>query len=56
MTPSTIEDPGARDYDEVWIFDNPSGETTERWFHAAGCRRWLTVARDTRFDEVGETR
>ena len=21
--------------------------TTERWFHAAGCRRWLTVRRDT---------
>ena len=24
----------------------------ERWFHAAGCRRWLTLRRDTRTDEV----
>ena len=33
--------------DEVWIFDNPDGETTERWFHAAGCRRWFNIVRDT---------
>ena len=25
-TPSTIEDPDARDFDEVWIFDNPDGD------------------------------
>ena len=43
--PSTDAD--ARDFDEVWIFDNPDGHTTERWFHAFGCRRWLTVRRDT---------
>ena len=51
-TPSTIEDPDARDFDEVWIFDNPDGVTTERWFHAFGCRRWLTVRRDTSRDVV----
>ena len=51
-----IDDPDARDFDEVWIFDNPDGETTERWFHAAGCRRWLTVRRDTRVDRVLEVR
>ncbi len=55
-TPSSIEDPADRDFDEVWIFDNPDGATTERWFHAAGCRRWLTVRRDTRADRVLEIR
>jgi sarcosine oxidase delta subunit len=28
--------------------------TTERWFHAFGCRRWLTVRRDTSTDTVVE--
>lgn len=54
VTPSTISDPEARDFDEVWIFDNPAGETLERWFHASGCRRWLTVRRDTSADRVLE--
>lgn len=54
--PPTIADPDARDFDEVWIFDNPDGPSVERWFHAAGCRRWLTVRRDTRTDTVLETR
>jgi sarcosine oxidase, subunit delta len=26
---------------------NPRGEHLERWHHAAGCRRWFNVARDT---------
>jgi heterotetrameric sarcosine oxidase delta subunit len=34
------------------MFDNVAGITTERWFHAAGCRRWLTLRRDTRTDQV----
>jgi heterotetrameric sarcosine oxidase delta subunit len=55
-TPSAISDAEARDFDEVWIFDNPDGRTTERWFHAAGCRRWLTVVRDTAIDRVLEVR
>lgn len=55
-TPSTIADPAERDFDEVWIFDNPTGPSTERWFHAAGCRRWLTVVRDTSIDRVLEVR
>ena len=53
---STIADPDERDFDEVWIFNNPDGPTTERWFHAAGCRRWLTVRRDTSIDRVVEVR
>ncbi|NDD62806.1 MAG: sarcosine oxidase subunit delta, partial [Acidobacteria bacterium] len=24
------------------------GVITERWFHTFGCRRWLTLERDTR--------
>jgi sarcosine oxidase, subunit delta len=46
----------ARAVAEVWIFDNPTGPTTERWFHTAGCRRWLTVIRDTSVDRVLEIR
>jgi sarcosine oxidase delta subunit len=34
------------------MHDNLEGITTERWFHAAGCRRWLTLRRDTRTDRV----
>lgn len=38
--------------DEAWadyLFyrQNPKGEHRERWVHAAGCRRWFNVARDT---------
>ena len=50
--PKWIEGDDARNLDEVWNFENPDGVTTERWFHAAGCRRWLTVHRDTSTDTV----
>jgi heterotetrameric sarcosine oxidase delta subunit len=52
VVPDAITDPDARNLDEVWMFENPAGPTTERWFHAAGCRRWLTVRRDTTTDTV----
>lgn len=55
-TPDWLTDPADRDFDEVWVFENPAGATTERWFHAAGCRRWLTVRRDTAVDRVLEVR
>lgn len=38
----------ARDIDRVWMRTNPEGLTTERWYHELGCRRWLTLERDTR--------
>ncbi|MDR7303847.1 sarcosine oxidase subunit delta [Haloactinomyces albus] len=43
--------------DEDWarfLFfrDNPKGMFTERWSHAAGCRRWFTVRRDTVTNEI----
>ena len=50
--PDWITDPDERDYDEVWVFENPDGLTIERWFHAHGCRRWLTVRRDASVDRV----
>jgi heterotetrameric sarcosine oxidase delta subunit len=34
-------------YAQVWMRDNRAGPQEERWFHFAGCRRWLTVERDT---------
>lgn len=50
--PETLTDPDARDLDRVFMHDNLEGPVRERWFHAAGCRRWLTVVRDTRDDRI----
>jgi heterotetrameric sarcosine oxidase delta subunit len=41
-----------RDYTNVWLRDNLDGPQVERWFHHAGCRRWLTIERDTRTNTV----
>jgi len=48
--PESITDPDARDLDRAFMRINPAGLTTERWFHVAGCRRWLTLRRDTTSD------
>ncbi|MFC4499620.1 MULTISPECIES: sarcosine oxidase subunit delta family protein [Streptomyces] len=45
--------------DEEWaryLFfrDNPKGPFAERWSHAAGCRRWFNVVRDTATNEIVE--
>jgi heterotetrameric sarcosine oxidase delta subunit len=40
------------DYRRLWLPQNAAGLQTERWFHFAGCRRWLTVERDTTTNEV----
>lgn len=50
--PERITDPLARDVDYSWMHDNLDGVTTERWLHAAACRRWLTVRRNTTVDAV----
>jgi len=50
--PDRITDPVERDVDYVWMYDNIHGVTSERWFHHAGCRRWLTLRRDTSTDTV----
>jgi len=31
----------------VYLRDNPAGEHRELWYHAAGCRSWLVVTRNT---------
>lgn len=49
-TPDEIADADARDLDRAFMRANPEGPQTERWFHAFGCRRWMTVHRDTRSD------
>jgi sarcosine oxidase subunit delta len=43
-------DPAAAEavYEYVYLRDNPDGAHREYWYHAAGCRRWLEVERDTR--------
>lgn len=53
-------DPAAPDAAEqfhayLYERDNPRGPTLEHWYHAAGCRRWLAVRRDTFTHEVLET-
>jgi heterotetrameric sarcosine oxidase delta subunit len=40
------------DYERVWLRRNDAGVQEERWFHFAGCRRMLTVLRDTRTNEI----
>ncbi|MGH7714236.1 MAG: sarcosine oxidase subunit delta [Gemmatimonadaceae bacterium] len=35
------------DFRRVWLKTNAAGAQVERWFHHAGCRRWLTIERDT---------
>jgi sarcosine oxidase delta subunit len=47
-----MTDPGAIDLDRGFFRTNREGEVTERWFHEFGCRRWITVRRDTRTDSV----
>ncbi len=41
-------DPLQRFHDYVHLRDNPAGTSLEYWYHAAGCRSWLQVTRDTR--------
>lgn len=36
----------------VYQRENPAGPHRELWYHAAGCRAWLVVTRDTRTHEI----
>ncbi|MGC6453331.1 MAG: sarcosine oxidase subunit delta [Candidatus Puniceispirillaceae bacterium] len=40
--------------DYLFLRDNPKGVFLERWRHAAGCRRWFNVVRDTVSHEIIE--
>ncbi len=50
--PDSVVGDDERNIDYVWFFNNPEGPEVERWFHEFGCRRWLTVTRDTSIDRV----
>lgn len=52
--PAHLADADARDVDRAFMHTNTEGVVTERWFHAMGCRRWLTITRDTRNNEIVE--
>lgn len=34
-------------FDYVYQRGNPAGSIREHWYHAAGCRNWIVVTRDT---------
>jgi len=36
----------------LYSHDNRAGSTQEEWFHSAGCRRYLSVERDTATNEI----
>ena len=52
VVPESIVDPAERNLDRSFMMSNPEGPAVERWFHVYGCRRWLTVRRDTRTDRI----
>jgi heterotetrameric sarcosine oxidase delta subunit len=52
----TAPDAEARFVAYLYERDNPRGPDREHWYHAAGCRRWLTVVRDTLTHEVIDAR
>ncbi len=41
--------------DYVYLRDNPAGAHRELWYHGAGCRSWLVVARDTRTHQIARS-
>ena len=40
----------------LYMKSNPAGRQDERWFHGAGCRRFLDITRDTTTNEILEVR
>ncbi|CAN5580928.1 sarcosine oxidase subunit delta [soil metagenome] len=50
------EDPARLSHEEwadfLFMRDNPKGDFAERWSHAAGCRRWFNVVRNTVTHEI----
>ena len=48
--PAALDDAAWAEY--LFVRDNPCGPFRERWVHTAGCRRWFTVVRDTRTNEM----
>ena len=50
--PDALTDAEWADY--LFMRENPKGDWTERWFHAAGCRRWFDAVRSTATNEFRE--
>ena len=44
----------AEDFARVHLRENSPGPQLERWFHAFGCRRWLTLERNTSTNRIGD--
>jgi len=42
------------DFARVYLRENAPGPQRERWFHTFGCRRWLTLERDTTTNRIGD--
>lgn len=40
----------------LFLRDNPRGAHREHWFHRYGCRRWITIERDTLTHRIAESR
>ena len=52
VVPADIHDDNARDLDRAFMIDNRDDMKTEHWFHAYGCRRWLTLERHRSSNEL----
>ncbi len=52
----TAPDALDRFHEHVHLRDNPAGVHRELWYHAAGCRRWIEVERDTITHAINATR
>jgi heterotetrameric sarcosine oxidase delta subunit len=53
VDPSACSDQEWAEY--LYYRDNPKGPFAERWMHAAGCRRWFHVVRDTNTHAILQT-
>jgi heterotetrameric sarcosine oxidase delta subunit len=38
--------------DYLFVRRNPKGPNAERWLHAAGCRQWFNLVRDSATHEI----
>ena len=48
--PEALSDAEWAEY--VFLRSNPKGVLAERWHHAAGCRRWFNMLRNTATDQI----
>lgn len=45
--PEALTEPDDIALDRAFMHNNTEGVVREAWFHTYGCRRWLTIYRDT---------